>query len=55
MKSIKVSIAPLYRAYQENYVSKVEMSLEFDNEAKALNFVRDLNMLIITFNNSDKE
>jgi len=50
MKNIKVSLVPPYRPENENYISEVECSIEFDNEASALNFVRELNMLIIRFN-----
>lgn len=53
MKNIKVIMSPPYRPDQEAFKSKVEMTIEFDDETKALNFIRDLNMLIIEFNDKD--
>lgn len=51
MKNIKVAIAPPYsKTDKDTYISKVEMSAEFDDEAHALNFVKELNTLIIKFN-----
>ncbi len=60
MKNIKVELAPPYRADEATYVSKVSASVEFDNEVIALNFARELNLLIIRFTdkqnaNKDKE
>lgn len=49
MKNIKVELAPPYRADEVSYVSKVSASVEFDNEVSALNFTRELNLLIIRF------
>jgi hypothetical protein len=49
MKNIKVELAPPYRADEATYVSKVSASVEFDNEVMALNFTRELNLLIIRF------
>ncbi len=53
MKNIKVAVSPPYRSDDATYVSKVESSIEFDNEVLALNFVRELNLLIIRF--TDKQ
>ena len=58
MKNIKVELAPPYRADEATYISKVSASVEFDNEVTALNFARELNLLIIRFTdkqNSKKE
>lgn len=49
MKNIKVDIAPPYNVEKDKYASKVSTSVEFDNEVAALNFTRELNLLIIRF------
>ena len=49
MKHIKVSLSPPYKPENECYATKVECSIEFDLESEAINFTRELNMLIIQF------
>lgn len=53
MRNIKVAISPPYQSDKATYISKVESSIEFDNEVTALNFARELNLLIIRF--TDKQ
>lgn len=50
MKNIKVSLSPPYKPENEDYVTKAECSIEFVDEITALNFIRELNLLIIRFN-----
>lgn len=56
MKNIDLTLnKPYQRDANQVTPHKVSFSAEFDDVAQALNFMRDLNALIIHFNDNPKE